>query len=71
LDSELDYGGRLQKIICYELNVLHDPEGYWESNREQIRVKLTKKNNVTKAIRRKMEGMYLVTGIQLPDGTKN
>jgi hypothetical protein len=42
LDSELDYGGRLQKRICYKLNVLHDPEGYWESNREQIWVKLTK-----------------------------
>ena len=44
LDSELDYGGnRLQKRICYKLNIMHDPEGYWESNREQIRVKLTKK----------------------------
>jgi len=72
LDSELDYGGRLQKRICYKLNVMHDPEGYWESNREQIRVKLTKKrNNVTEAIRRKMEGMYVVTGIQQLEGKKH
>lgn len=31
LDSELDYGGRLQQRICYKLNVVHDPKGYWES----------------------------------------
>jgi hypothetical protein len=59
LDSELDYGGRLQQRICYKLNVVHDPKGYWESNREAVRVKLTKKrNNVTESIRRKMEGTY-------------
>ncbi len=43
--------------ICYKLNVKHDPKGYWGSNREQVRVKLAKKrNNVTEAIRKKMEG---------------
>jgi hypothetical protein len=57
LDSELDFGGRLQQRICYKLNVKHDPKGYWGSNREQVRVKLAKKrNNVTEAIRKKMEG---------------
>lgn len=57
LDSELDFGGRLQKRICYKLNVLHDAKGYWESQREPVRVKLAKKrNNVTEAIRKKMEG---------------
>lgn len=59
LDSELDFGGRLQRRICYKLNVIHDPKGYWESNREPVRVKLTKKrNNVTESIRKKMEGTY-------------
>jgi hypothetical protein len=56
LDSELDLGGRLQKRVCHKLNVRHDIQGYWESNRELVRVKLTKKrNNVTESIRRKME----------------
>jgi hypothetical protein len=56
LDSELDLGGRLQKRVCHKLNVWHDIQGYWESNRELVRVKLTKKrNNVTESIRRKME----------------
>jgi hypothetical protein len=57
LDSELDYGGRLQRRICGKLNVTHDPGGYWENNREKVRTKLTRKrNNVTEAIRKKMTG---------------
>jgi hypothetical protein len=57
LDSELDYGGRLQKRICGKLNVTHDERGYWENNREKVRTKLTRKrNNVTEAIRKKMTG---------------
>jgi hypothetical protein len=57
LDSELDYGGRLQKRICGKLNVTHDEKGYWENNREKVRTKLTRKrNNVTEAIRKKMTG---------------
>lgn len=56
LDSELEFGGRLQKRVCNKLNVRHDPQGYWDSNRERVRVKLTKKrNNVTELIRKKME----------------
>jgi hypothetical protein len=43
LDRELDIGGKLQKRICYKINVRHDPVGYWESNRELVRVKLMKK----------------------------
>jgi hypothetical protein len=58
LNSELDYGGRLQKRICGKLNVTHDEVGYWENNREKVRMKLTRKrNNVTEAIRKKMKGM--------------
>jgi hypothetical protein len=72
LDSELDYGGRLQKRICYKLNVRQDPVGYWETNREQIRAKLTKKrNNVTEAIRRKMGGKYIATGNPQQEGNRN
>jgi hypothetical protein len=57
LDSELDYGGRLQRRICKKLNVTQDPSGYWEINREKVRTKLTRKrNNVTEAIRKKMTG---------------
>jgi hypothetical protein len=57
LDSELDYGGRLQKRICSKLSVTQDPSGYWEMNREMVRTKLTRKrNNVTEAIRKKMTG---------------
>ena len=55
LDSELDYGGRLQKRVCTKLCVTHDQAGYWEMNREKVRTKLTRKrNNVTEAIRKKM-----------------
>ena len=54
LDSELDYGGRLQKRVCAKLCVTHDQAGYWEMNREKVRTKLTRKrNNVTEAIRKK------------------
>jgi hypothetical protein len=61
LDSELDFGGTLQKRICYKLNVRHDPEGYWERNRESVRVKLMKKrNNTTESIRKKMEGEQII-----------
>jgi hypothetical protein len=57
LDSELDYGGRLQKRICEKLSVTHDRASYWEMNREKVRMKLTRKrNNVTEAIRKKMTG---------------
>ena len=57
LDSELDFGARLQKRICYKLTVSYDTRGYWENNREKVRAKLTKKrNNVTEAIRKKMIG---------------
>jgi hypothetical protein len=57
LDSELDYGGRLQKRICGKLSVTHDRASYWEMNREKVRMKLTRKrNNVTEAIRKKMTG---------------
>jgi hypothetical protein len=57
LDSELDYGGRLQQRICSKLSVSQDPSGYWEVNREKVRTKLTRKrNNVTEAIRKKMTG---------------
>lgn len=57
LDSELDFGGRLQKRICAKLCVTHDQTGYWEMNREKVRTKLTRKrNNVTEAVRRKMTG---------------
>jgi hypothetical protein len=56
-NSELDYGGRLQKRICSKLSVTQDPSGYWEMNREMVRTKLTRKrNNVTEAIRKKMTG---------------
>ena len=55
LESELDYGGRLQKRVCAKLCVTHDPAGYWEMNREKVRTKLTRKrNNVMEAIRKKM-----------------
>jgi hypothetical protein len=57
LDSELDFGGRLQKRRCAKLCVTHDQTGYWEMNREKVRTKLTRKrNNVTEAVRRKMTG---------------
>jgi hypothetical protein len=58
LDSELDYGGRLQKRICGKLSVARDQQSsYWEMNREKVRMKLTRKrNNVTEAIRKKMTG---------------
>jgi hypothetical protein len=60
LDSELNYGGRLQKRICSKLSVSQDPSGYWEMNREKVRTKLTRKrNNVTEAIRKKMTGTYI------------
>jgi hypothetical protein len=60
LDSELDYGGKLQKRICSKLSVTHDRAGYWETNREKVRTKLTRKrNNVTEAIRKKMTGTYV------------
>jgi hypothetical protein len=41
LDSELDYGGMLQKRITYKLSMTHDPKGYWAINRERVRTKLT------------------------------
>jgi hypothetical protein len=60
LDSELDYGGRLQKRICSKLSVTHDDRGYWEMNREKVRTKLTRKrNNVTEAVRKKMTGKWM------------
>jgi hypothetical protein len=60
LDSELDYGGRLQKRICSKLSIAQDRSSYWEKNREKVRTKLTKKrNNVTEAIQKKMTGTYI------------
>ena len=60
LDSELDYGGRLQKRICSKLSVTHDDRGYWEMNREKVRTKLTRKrNNVMEAVRKKMTGKWM------------
>jgi hypothetical protein len=60
LDSELDFGGKLQKRICSKLSVTQDQAGYWEMNQEKVRTKLTRKrNNVTEAIRKKMTGMYI------------
>ena len=59
LDIELEFGGCLQKRVCHKLNVKHDLQGYWDSNRERVRVKLTKKrNNVTELIRKKMESKF-------------
>jgi hypothetical protein len=64
LDSELDFGARLQKQICYKLTVTYDVRGYWEHNQEKVRAKLTKKrNNVTKAIRKKMIGKSKSSGV--------
>jgi hypothetical protein len=45
---------RLQKRICYKLNVKHDPKGYWESNRELV----PKKEQCHRSgVYKKMEGM--------------
>jgi hypothetical protein len=61
LDSELNFGGRLQERVCSKLNVTHDQSRYWEMNRERVRTKLTRKrNNVTEAVRKKMTGTSLV-----------
>ena len=55
LEQELDFGGRLQKRVCYKLNVEQDQNTWWKENKELIRKRLTKKrNNVQEAIRRKL-----------------
>ena len=56
LEQELDFGGRLQKRVCYKLNVEQDQNTWWKENKELIRKRLTKKqNNVQEAIRRNTE----------------
>jgi hypothetical protein len=62
LNSDLDYGGHLQKRVCCKLSVTQDQAGYWEMNREKVCTKLTRKrNNVTEAIHKKMTSMYIHT----------
>jgi hypothetical protein len=62
LDSELNFGGRLQKRVCSKLvNAIHDRSGYWEMNRKRVCTKLTRKsNNVTEAVHKKMTGTSMV-----------
>ena len=53
LEQELDFGERLQKRVCYKLNVEQDQDAWWKEIKELIRKRLTKKrNNVQEAIRR-------------------
>jgi hypothetical protein len=66
LEQELNFGERLQKRVCYKLNVEQEQDVWWKENKELIRKRLTKKrNNVQEAIRRKLMSKCTVAVVPL------
>ena len=62
----MNFGERLQKRVCYKLNVEQEQDVWWKENKELIRKRLTKKrNNVQEAIRRKLMSECTVAVVPL------
>ena len=56
-DSELDWGGTMQKRMCHKLGVQNrEDKSLWERNKEWVRQALKRKrNNVMEAMRKNMK----------------
>ena len=62
-EEELCFGGRLQKKMCKHMHCIakYDQTRFWEDHKTLFYKKFTrKKNNVSSAIKRKLEGKLFV-----------